>query len=103
VYHALAVALRRRGLDVLTTHEAGRNGSTDEEQPRFAITQLRCLVTFNRGDFAQLHSQTLERGDHHFGIVVSRQSAIGVVVRQLAALTSARSVDDLRDQLIWLS
>ena len=49
VHHAVAVGLRRRGHDVLTTIEAGHGGSTDEQQLRCAISDKRCMFTFNRG------------------------------------------------------
>ncbi len=51
---ALAVAngLRRQGLDVTTSHEAGLVGHDDHEQLAFAIAEGRVLVT----------------NDHHFTI-----------------------------------
>ncbi len=45
VAHAIADGLRRRGVDVTTTGDAGLLGSSDSEQFAFAITQGRVLFT----------------------------------------------------------
>lgn len=100
---AVASGLRRRGYDVLTTVEAGRTGSTDEEQLLFAISEERSLFSFNRGDFAQLHAAIVGRGEHHFGIVLCKQVPVGVAVRRLSEWLARASADDVRNQLVWLS
>jgi hypothetical protein len=102
VQAGVATGLRRRGFDVLTTAEAERLGSTDGEQLRFAVVQARCLFTFNRGDYAALHTNMMDAGEHHFGIVVSRQVRIGAAVRMLSRLLSTHGTDELRHRLIWL-
>lgn len=103
VYRGVAVGLRRRGFDVLTTAEAGQSGRSDEGQLGFAIANGRCLFTFNRGHFARLHATLIENGEHHAGLVVAPQAEIGAVVRALARLLSEQGGEDLRDQLVWLA
>ena len=103
VFSAVALGLRRRGFDVLTTVEAANRGRSDLEQLEFAVAERRCLFTFNRGDLANLHTQRIAAGQHHFGIVVAPQTQIGQIVKLLARFLSNRSADDLRDQLIWIS
>ena len=103
VYRGVAVGLRRRGFDVLTTAEADKSGSSDEEQLDFAVANGRCLFTFNRGDFVQLHAARVGAGNHHHGIILSAQDRIGPIVRALARLLSNRTDEGLRDRLIWLS
>jgi predicted nuclease of predicted toxin-antitoxin system len=51
----LAVDLRGRGYDVLTTQEAGKDTASDEEQLAFATAGNQAIVTFNIRDFALLH------------------------------------------------
>jgi predicted nuclease of predicted toxin-antitoxin system len=51
----LAVDLRGRGYDELTTDEARINTASDEEQLVVATTQNRAILTFNIRDFAPLH------------------------------------------------
>jgi hypothetical protein len=103
VYAAVAVGLRRRGFDVLTTIEAGRRSCGDGEQLRFASAEGRVLVTFNRGDFARLHGEHLASGEQHCGVIVSRQAGIGPVVRALSRLLGGISAASLGNRFIWLT
>src|SRR5262245_21107787 len=54
--------LRARGIDVLTTRDAGNLGATDDEQFGYAITSGRVLLTHNRVDFEHIAVQYYE--DH---------------------------------------
>ena len=102
ISNSIAVGLRYRGVDVLTTPEAGKSGLDDEGQLRFAAADGRAVVTFNRGDFAQLHGEFLRRGEHHAGIIVSPQAGIGPMVKALTRIVAERQAADLHDQLVWL-
>src|SRR5207249_20393 len=69
----LAVDLRGRGYDVLTTEEAGQDTASDEEQLAFATAAGRAILTFNIRDFAPLHEQWQAAGRPQAGIIVSQQ------------------------------
>jgi predicted nuclease of predicted toxin-antitoxin system len=69
----LAVDLRGRGYDVLTTEEAGKDTATDEEQLAFATAEGRAILTFNIRDFAPLHEAWQAAGRAQAGVIVSRQ------------------------------
>ena len=69
----LAVDLRSRGFDVLTTEEAGLDTATDVQQLAFATEEGRAILTYNIRDFAPLHRQWQATGRSHTGIIVSRQ------------------------------
>ena len=69
----LAVDLRGRGYDVLTTEEAGKDTVSDEEQLAFATAENRAILTFNIRDFAPLHEAWQAAQRPHAGIIVSRQ------------------------------
>jgi hypothetical protein len=58
--HAVIVALRDRGVDVLTVLEAGTVRSPDEEQLAFAKLHGRSIYTLNVGDFCRLHRVTID-------------------------------------------
>jgi Domain of unknown function (DUF5615) len=103
VHAAVAAGLRRRGFEVVTTIDAGRSGTTDEDQLEFAAAQGRVLITFNRGDFARLHAEYLGSRRPHAGIVVSRQAAAGPVIRALAKLLGSRDASELGSTLLWLA
>jgi hypothetical protein len=67
--HDLVEALRRRGHDVHTIREAGRDnrGWPDHQVLTDAADQHRILLTRNRGDFLRLHRS----GQFHRGIVIT--------------------------------
>jgi predicted nuclease of predicted toxin-antitoxin system len=73
IMNRLAVDLRGRGFDVLTTQEAGKDTASDEEQLAFATVENRAILTFNIRDFGPLHEQWQEAGRPHAGIIVSQQ------------------------------
>ncbi len=69
----LALDLRGRGYDVLTTQEAAKDTAGDEEQLAFATAERRAIVTFNIRHFAPLHEAWQAAGRPHAGIIVSQQ------------------------------
>ncbi len=88
--HAVIRGLRARNIDVLTTIEANRSGTSDPAQLAFAASIGRALYTFNVGDFAKLHHEYLARSSKHSGIVVipDQRCSVGEKVRRLAGLAS---------------
>jgi predicted nuclease of predicted toxin-antitoxin system len=69
----LAGMLRAQGVDVVTTLEAGALGQSDAQQLADAIMAGRVLVTHNRSDFEQLHTDSLAEGRPHYGIIIAAQ------------------------------
>ena len=57
-------------LDILSSHECGQNGLTDEQQLKFAATEGRCLVTRDRDDFIVLTVRFFERQWPHAGVLI---------------------------------
>src|SRR5947209_15832951 len=51
---AIAILLRTLGIDAISSHECGNNGLSDEMQLAFAISQERCIITQDVGDFPEL-------------------------------------------------
>ena len=100
---SLVRALRARQIDVLTANEAGEIGVSDGEQLAFAVSHDRTVFTFNRGDFARLHAEYLQRSQDHAGIIVSDQLEISVVIRRLLRLLDGRKAEDMRNWLEFLS
>ena len=70
VMSAIAVGLRRRGIDVTTTKDAGLLGATDSQQLDFARREGRVIFTQD-ADFLVIASNTRE----HPGIVHVRKGA----------------------------
>jgi hypothetical protein len=95
---AIASGLRRRGVDVLTTQEAGMLGATDEAHLILATNQNRVMFTQD-DDFLRLHAQ----GMPHSGIVyVHQRTSIGYIVRGLILIYQVLTPDEIMNQLEFL-
>jgi predicted nuclease of predicted toxin-antitoxin system len=101
----LAVDLRQRGYDVLTTEDAGMDTAADEDQLAFAAKQDRAILTFNISDFAPLHEKWLADAKPHTGIVVSQQLGsrhYGVLLSRMLRLLDHMSVEEMRGNFVHL-
>jgi hypothetical protein len=103
IYGAVAPALRRAGVDAISTPETAPLAQSDESQLERAAADGRAIVTFNVGHFAELHSRWMEEGRHHAGIVVSQQRPIGEVIRRVHHLASVLDAEALCDRFEFLS
>lgn len=98
VSKAIAAGLRYRGVDALTTQEAGMLGAADEEHLTFAARQQRVFFTHD-ADFLRLHAQ----GIHHAGIVYTqRQQPIGEIIRGLVLIYEMLNAEDMQNQVEYL-
>jgi predicted nuclease of predicted toxin-antitoxin system len=101
---AVVIGLRARGVDLVTTSEAGRLGATDEEQLAYAATEDRAIYTFNTSDFARLHREFLERGRAHAGIIVipEQRYSTGEKIRRVAALVQSMTAESIKNRIEYL-
>ncbi len=95
----VAQGLRQRGIDVLTTQDAGRCGLHDPDQLQFATFQERVMVTFD-SDYLALHSG----GGQHTGIVwcPMLKYSIGQLIQMLVLLHGVLDRDEMRNRLEYL-
>jgi predicted nuclease of predicted toxin-antitoxin system len=97
---AVGQALRRRGVDILSTVETGLRGATDEEQLSHAHAGARVFVTQDE-DFLALH----QRGQPHSGIVYARQGkrTIGQLVAGLLLIHGVLEPGEMvgRVEFLW--
>lgn len=102
---ALAQALRARGVDVTTALDEGMIDREDEEHLDYATAQGRVLYSFNVGDFYDLHTAYLTPGKSHAGMILAQQQrySVGEQMRRLLKLMAAKSAEDMRDQVEFLS
>ena len=103
--HDLIRALRARGVDVTTAHEAGMIARPDREHLEYATSLNRVLYSFNRRDFYRLHTEFLQQGKVHAGIILARQQhySVGEQMRRLLKLNAARSPQDMENAIEFLS
>ncbi len=102
IHKRVASALRLRHFDVVSAHEVGRWGLSDEEQLTYAATEGRTILTYNTPDYLRLHLDWLRSGKEHYGIIVSDQLPIGETVRRLLNLLNRVTADEMRNQIRWL-
>ena len=100
---ALAEALRTRGVDVLTTQEAGNVGLSDLGQLTFAIESKRSLFSYNKRHFAKIHYEWMDLKTPNRGIILSDQLAIGTVLRRVMKLYFSLNSEDMKNRLEYLS
>lgn len=65
-----AFLLRQREIDVKSSHEADRNGTSDMTQLEFASQEGRSLVTRNRNDFILLTVRFFQEQRPHGGVLI---------------------------------
>jgi predicted nuclease of predicted toxin-antitoxin system len=101
---AVVQGLRARGIDVITVLEAGMSEEDDEEQLRYATVHGRVLYTFNVGDFFRLHSEYLDQGKSHAGIILTyrQRYPIGEQIRRLLRLINTKSAEEMRNTIHFL-
>ena len=99
VDRAIAEALKRRGIDVTTTPEAGLLGAVDEEQLAFAISQQRVIFTRD-DDFLAFH----QHGVEHYGLVYCHQNSrsIGEIVRGLILIWEVLEPSDMQNHIEFI-
>jgi predicted nuclease of predicted toxin-antitoxin system len=95
----LARALRRAGIDVTTTVEAGLRTHSDQDQLIFALRESRILVTHDQ-DFLRLAAQRVP----HAGIVYCAHGTrtLGQVIESLLLIHGIYSPDEMFNQVEFL-
>lgn|SRR5262249_55579874 len=96
---AIALALRRRGIDVTTTAEAGMLGAEDIAHLDFARKSGRVMVS-NDDDFLRLHANSYP----HAGIAYCKQGArsVGEMIHTLILIYELMSPDEMIGQIVYL-
>jgi predicted nuclease of predicted toxin-antitoxin system len=99
VAHAIADGLRRLGVDVTTSTDAGLLGAADTEHISFALAQTR-VVFSEDDDFLALAAA----GANHAGLAYCRQNSrsIGEIVRGLELIWEACEPDEMRNHIEFL-
>lgn len=96
---AIAQGLRRRGIDVTTSADAGLLGADDTDHLAFAVVNGRVIFS-NDPDFLRLHDQ----GAEHPGIVYCRQRSrsIGETIRTLQFLWEILEPEEIQNRVEFI-
>ena len=99
MHTAVAVGLRRRGIDVTTTVDAKLTRSSDPEQLAFAQSEQRVFVTRDRRILTSMGPGTL-----HAGIVIAPtgRGVIGPTVLALAHIHRTMSAESMVGRIEYL-
>lgn len=102
---ALAHNLRLHGIDVLTVSEARNKGLSDEAQLDFACTEQRVVYSANIRDFQRIHTEYMQAGKEHAGIILVAQQTFSFAeqARRLLNLFRARTPETMKNTLEFLS
>jgi hypothetical protein len=102
---AVIRGLAARGVQILTTTQAGMRHRSDLDQLEFAKAVGRVIFTHNAGDFLRLHARYMRGGQHHAGIIVAYQGQFGIgeSIRRLTRLATTLSAADMVDRVVFLS
>ncbi len=98
---SLLMSLRSRGVDVTTALEINRLGYSDEDQLIWATSMGRTVYSYNVKDFYSLHTQFLEQGRNHAGLILVQQQkySIGELLRGVLRLVNVLSSEDMINQI----
>lgn len=98
VPRAVALELRKQGVDALTVAEAGMRGATDEQHLAWGRVEDRVLFTHDK-DFLRLSGAGVE----HAGIVyATRRLSIGEVVQGLMLVYQVLDPEEMRGHVEYL-
>lgn len=96
---AVAQGLRRRGIDITTTADAGLLGANDTDLIAFAVSDGRVIVS-NDHDLLRLHDQGVE----HPGIAYGHQQSrtIGETIRALELIWEILDPEEMRNRVQFI-
>lgn len=100
---AVTKSLRLRGIHIFSTLERKNLGCTDLQQLEYAASQKAVLSTHNISDFAKIHYDYIASGNHHYGIILAKQSSVGTITKSVLGLASNLSEKEMMDRLEYLS
>ncbi len=88
---------------MVSAHDVGRTGVSDEEQFVYAVSENRAIVTFNTVHFVSMANDALSVGRHFPGVIVSNQLPFKEMIRRVLRLLNRRQAEDILNSIIWLS
>jgi predicted nuclease of predicted toxin-antitoxin system len=99
VAFAVAAALRKHGIDVTTTQDAGLIGADDSAQLEYARQEGRVIVTHD-ADYLRWHSQGIE----HSGIAYCHKDArsTGQIIETLRLMYELVSSEEMAGKVEFL-
>ena len=103
VRSAVVAGLKRRGVDVLTTHDDGAAKKGDEWLLQRA-TELGRIVYTNDDDFLEIAAQWQKEERPFSGVIYAHQENVtdGQVIKDLELITKASDAEYMRNRVEYL-
>ncbi len=98
----VAELLRRYGFEAVTTLEANRLGSEDEEQLAYAAREGMAILTHNRVHFEALATAYFDAGKEHAGIIIAVQRSPYEIARRVVRVLNHVTAEEMRNQLRYV-
>ena len=96
---AVSNALKRRGIDVVTTQESYMLSRDDESQFSFAVSEKRVIITHD-SDFLVL--ATMEKMNHNGILFFTKQIDIGQAIEEIEQVYLAYNAEELNGVILFL-
>jgi hypothetical protein len=95
----IAAGLRRRGIDVTTTQEAGLIGAEDEQQAAYGLAEHRVVFTHD-SDFLRIDAA----GVPHAGIAYRDKDTMGIgeIIRRLVLVWEVYEVEEMANRVEFI-
>jgi len=98
ILNAVILGLRQRGVEVLSTPDAGRDGLADKSHLIFARENGYVLLTQDR-DFLTLAATMTD----HFGtLYVPQSTSIGDIIRGVLLVTGVLTDDEMKGRVEYI-
>lgn len=95
---AVAQGLRRRGIDVITTADAGLLGANDPDHIAFAVANGRVIVT-NDSDFLRLQDKAECPG---IAYCHQQSRSVGEMIRALELIWEVLEPEEMRNKVEYI-
>ena len=104
VHGGLVGALRSRDVTVTTASDAGLMTKPDDEHLAYATEHGCVLYSFNVSDFYRLHTEWINAGREHAGMILAPQQrySVGEQLRRVLRIRSSASVPSMRNRVEFL-
>ncbi|TFI55531.1 hypothetical protein BLD44_003050 [Mastigocladus laminosus UU774] len=91
-----------RGFDATTVREQQMLGESDQKQLAFAASIGRCMITHNRLDFEELHTNYVVNSQFHAGILIAKRRNAYEIAERVAILLDTLTADEIANQLLYI-
>ena len=98
----VATLLIARGLDATTARQQRTLGELDPQQLAFAASMGRCMLTHNRLDFEELHTNYVLNNQTHAGIIIAKRRNSYEIAERVAMLLDTLTADEIANQLLYI-